>query len=120
MANDQIPSVDSGHGNQESPGHSYQVLESVVFHGLDMGRANYLAQSLTVREFSVGETLFDRGDRHESLYILESGLVKVGRFLPDGRIVLFDILSPPDLIGEQSVFDRRPRGCSAIAITDVR
>jgi CRP/FNR family cyclic AMP-dependent transcriptional regulator len=66
-----------------------------------------------------GETLFSRGEAHDSLCCVVAGALKVGSTDPrDGTHRLSLYLEPYQWIGEISMIDGLPRGQDAIADTD--
>jgi len=67
-----------------------------------------------------GTTLFNEGDPGDSLYIVLSGKVKLGRKSSDGRENLVAVMGPADQFGELSLFDPGPRTATAMVVTDAR
>ena len=65
-------------------------------------------------------TLFNEGEAGDSLYIVLSGKIKLGRRAADGRQNLVSIMGPSDMVGELSLFDPGPRTATATAVTDAR
>src|SRR6202012_4190821 len=56
----------------------------------------------------------------ESLFIVLSGKVKLGRRSSDGRENLVAVMGPSDQFGELSLFDPGPRTATATVVTDAR
>jgi CRP/FNR family cyclic AMP-dependent transcriptional regulator len=79
-----------------------------------------LSQRLRLVEFPRGHTLFAQGEPGDRLYIIISGKVKIGGYIPDGRGHLLTIMGPSDVVGVLSTFDPGPRTSTATAITEVR
>src|SRR5256885_11919777 len=52
-----------------------------------------------------GEVVFNEGEPGDSLYIVLSGKIKLGRRAADGRQNLVAVMGPSDTIGELSLFD---------------
>jgi CRP-like cAMP-binding protein len=67
--------------------------------------------TITLRD---GETLFRRGDRVSSVFLLERGCVKLKRTLEDGSLIVITSYREHELIGEASLFSSSYH-CDAIA-----
>lgn len=67
------------------------------------------------REFPEGSIIQQRGDKARGFWLLESGSVAVGQFLPDGEFRAAALLGPGDSWGELAIFANRPRVVDAIA-----
>lgn len=67
----------------------------------------------TETEASVGETIFEKGDSGDSLYIIASGQVRVH----DGDRTINDLVTG-NVFGEMAVLDPEPRSASVKAIED--
>jgi len=79
-----------------------------------------LGERLTERKFSAGQTIFEKGEAGQSMYVIVSGSIQV--FLPpedaaQPRVVLKDLKSG-EYFGELSLFDDKPRSASAEATID--
>jgi len=66
-----------------------------------------------------GEFLFHEGERHGSLFIVESGQMELLRAGSDNALQRVALLGPGDVLGEDIVFTRRPAAWSARAVSDV-
>ena len=91
-----------------------------LFQGVSPEDADALAGSFKVAEISRGTVLFTEGEMGDSLYIVLSGKVKLGRRSSDGRENLVAVMGPSDQFGELSLFDPGPRTATAVAVTDAR
>ena len=67
-----------------------------------------------------GAVVFNEGEPGDSLYIVLSGKIKLGRRAADGRQNLVAVMGPSDMFGELSLFDPGPRTATATAVTDAR
>ncbi|THH35257.1 Crp/Fnr family transcriptional regulator [Aliishimia ponticola] len=67
------------------------------------------------RKYKSRETIFARGDTGDSMAIIESGVVRICVFGPDGKEFVLALLGPGDVIGELSVIDKRERAADVIA-----
>jgi len=91
-----------------------------LFQGVAPEAADALAQSLEHREFSRGETVFVEGEQGDTLFIVLSGKIKIGRRAADGRENMLSVMGPSDMFGELSLFDPGPRTATATVLTDGR
>jgi CRP-like cAMP-binding protein len=91
-----------------------------LFQGVDPESVEALASEFEVLEAPRGTVLFHEGEPGESLFIVLSGKVKLGRRSSDGRENLVGIMGPSDQFGELSLFDPGPRTATATVVTDAR
>ncbi len=91
-----------------------------LFQGVDADAAETLAKELEYVEVRKGDIVFTEGEPGDSLYIVMSGKIKVGRRASDGRQNLIAVMGPSDMVGELSLFDPGPRTATATAVTDSR
>jgi CRP/FNR family transcriptional regulator, cyclic AMP receptor protein len=96
------------------------LARSGLFQGVDSGAADDLAKEMEMIEIRRGEVLFNEGEPGDSLYIVLSGRIKVGRRAADGRQNLIALMGPSDMVGELSLFDPGPRTATATAVVDSR
>ena len=61
------------------------LARSGIFQGVDSDAAESLAKELEYVEARKGEIIFNEGDPGDSLYIVLSGKIKLGRRAADGR-----------------------------------
>ncbi len=91
-----------------------------LFQGVDPESVEALASEFEVIDAPRGTTLFNEGEPGESLFIVLSGKVKLGRRSSDGRENLVAVMGPSDQFGELSLFDPGPRTATATVVTDAR
>src|ERR1700710_258570 len=91
-----------------------------LFQGVDPDSVEALASEFEIIDAPRGTTLFNEGEPGESLFIVLSGKVKLGRRSSDGRENLVAIMGPSDQFGELSLFDPGPRTPTAVAVTDAQ
>ena len=96
------------------------LARSGIFQGVDPEAAEALAKEMETIEFRKGDIVFNEGEAGDSLYIVLSGKIKLGRRAADGRQNLVSIMGPSDMLGELSLFDPGPRTATATAVTDTR
>ena len=91
-----------------------------LFQGVAPEAREALASALKHGDYSRGETVFSEGEQGDSLYIVLTGKVKVGRRAADGRENMLSVMGPADMFGELSLFDPGPRTATATVLTDAR
>ena len=91
-----------------------------IFQGIAPEAVEALADEFEIIEAPRGTILFSEGEPGDSLYIVLSGKVKLGRRSSDGRENLVAVMGPSDQFGELSLFDPGPRTSTAAVVTDVR
>jgi len=96
------------------------LARSGIFQGVESDAAEVLAKEMDYLEARKGEVIFSEGEPGDSLYIVLSGKVKVGRRAADGRQNLIALMGPSDMVGELALFDPGPRTATATAVTDAR
>ncbi len=80
---------------------------TALFAGIPPGELESLAPSLKTRTFARGAYLFHEGDPGGTLYVIQSGQVKISRMGRGGEEAIFAVLLPGDVFGELSVFDEQ-------------
>ncbi len=83
--------------------------------GSDLQFINEIASEI---DFAAGEVIFEEHDEGDSLYLIESGSVKV--VTGKDREITLTILRERDSFGEMSILDRSPRSASVIVETHAR
>jgi CRP/FNR family transcriptional regulator, cyclic AMP receptor protein len=95
---------------------SADVLQRVpLFAQLTPAELAGLSRSLRRRRFKRGEVIFFRGDPGDSLYVLETGKIKIVLTSPDGKEVVLSTLGPTDFFGDLALLDGEPRSADAVA-----
>ena len=96
------------------------LARSGIFQGVEPEAAESLAKEMETIDVRKGEIVFSEGEPGDSLYIVLSGKIKVGRRAADGRQNLIAVMGPSDMVGELSLFDPGPRTATATAVLDTR
>ncbi|MDR1442136.1 MAG: Crp/Fnr family transcriptional regulator [Bifidobacteriaceae bacterium] len=94
------------------------ISASGLFAGIDQDQAERLRAVMVARRLRRGSALFWEGDEGDRLYLIQSGMIKLGRRSPDGRENLLAVLGKGEFIGELTLFDPGPRTATATAVTD--
>ena len=98
--------------------HADLLAQISLFEGLSDEDRNALAQRLVTKPFPAKTSVFAKGERGSSMYIVLSGAVQI--FLPgdgDSRVTLKDVRTG-EYFGELSLFDDKPRSASVEAVVD--
>jgi len=90
-----------------------------LFKRLDPQELEKLAERIDQVDFKSGETIFNEHDRGDSLYVVETGSVRIWVVDEDVNEVTLAELKPGDFFGELAVLDRGERSSSATAVTDI-
>jgi CRP/FNR family transcriptional regulator, cyclic AMP receptor protein len=89
---------------------------SALFARVDDAALAACAASLRVRRYRRGETIFHQGDPGDSLYIVESGSVKIVLPSPEGEEgAIIATLGRGDFFGELALLDGAPHSATAVA-----
>jgi CRP/FNR family cyclic AMP-dependent transcriptional regulator len=95
----------------------HDVLWKVpIFANLEKPDIDRLEASLIEREYSAGQIIFNKGDKGDSLYIVQKGRVKVSIPSPKGEEAVLVTLSAGEMLGELSFIDGKPRSATVQAI----
>jgi CRP-like cAMP-binding protein len=78
-----------------------------------------LAGQLTERRLETGELLFSRGDSGNSVYIIQTGWVKISLRDSNGDELTLNECGPGEVVGELSLIDEEPRSASVSALSSV-
>lgn len=90
-----------------------------LFQGVPAGLIAELAGRLERCTFQAGEALFREGDPGDSLYLLQSGRVKVVSRKVHGEELVLNELEPGEFFGEMALLDEVPRSAGVVALTRV-
>jgi CRP/FNR family transcriptional regulator, cyclic AMP receptor protein len=91
-----------------------------LFSSLNQAAALELQTLLHSREIKAGTILFHAGDKGDSMYLLESGRVRIAVLDEDKRDVVLAELAQGDFFGEMAIIDGKQRSATATVIEDAR
>ena len=91
-----------------------------LFQGVAPEAAGALASSLSYSDYTRGEQVFTEGEQGDTLFIVLTGKIKIGRRAADGRENMLSVMGPSDMFGELSLFDPGPRTATATVVTEAR
>jgi CRP-like cAMP-binding protein len=72
-----------------------------------------MSETSHLKTYKAGETIFQKGDPGDLMYIIKSGSVEI---LVGDKIV--ELLGPDEFFGEMALIDQQPRSANAVAKTD--
>lgn len=96
------------------------LSQNIYFDHLDRQDLEALADSVSLRIYERGETLFWEGEQSAGLYLLDTGCVKLYRVSPQGRQYILRLLMEGDTFNEVSVFDGSSNPVNAEALETSR
>lgn len=82
------------------------MLQVPIFNHLEADSLALIHQKIHAVEFKKGEYLFRAEESTNTLYIIQSGAVRLFHLLESGKEQLIRILKPGDFIGEWSLFSQ--------------
>jgi len=77
-----------------------------------------LAASAALVRHRSHATIFQKGDRGDSMMAVVTGRVKICTYSPDGKELVLNIIDRGSLFGEIALLDGQPRSADAVAIED--
>ncbi|MBS4099174.1 MAG: Crp/Fnr family transcriptional regulator [Sulfuricella sp.] len=90
-----------------------------LFAGLENEEIDKLAAVATVRTFAKHAVVIREGEHADSIYLINSGKVKVLIGDSEGHEVILSILGPGDYFGEMSLIDSQPRSATVVSMEPV-
>lgn len=93
------------------------MLRSVSFFaGLSEQELNSLAKCLARRTFAKGVIIFHKDSPGRTLYIIESGKVRIFVLSESGREISVNVYGSGDVFGELALLDGQPRSAGAVVV----
>jgi CRP-like cAMP-binding protein len=77
-----------------------------------------LAQKVHKRTLNKDELLFNKGDKGDSLFVINAGRVKVFTSDEQGNEILLNQVGNGEIIGEMALLDYEPRSASIVALEE--
>jgi CRP/FNR family cyclic AMP-dependent transcriptional regulator len=94
-----------------------QVRLLPLFRDLNNEAFGALSRSCTYKALSRGDTLCNKGDPSNGLFVLMRGQLQVYEVSRDGQEVGLNLLKGPTVFGELGVIDDSPRSADIMALT---
>lgn len=96
-----------------------QLLERVPFlAALSDADRRWLADRIRRRSIARGDIIFQKDDAGQSLFIVESGSVRIYMPGAQGTDLTLAVMNAGDFFGDMSLLDGRPRSASASALAN--
>lgn len=93
-----------------------ELLSKVsIFQGLDSNALDQLSSRLSSVDYAKDALIVGQDDQGDSLFIIESGRVKVVLYGDSGREMILTLFRDGDFFGEMSLLDGEPRSANVIA-----
>ena len=92
------------------------LVQLPLFSELDASDLHALERTARRERFEPGEVIFSQGDRGASLYLIESGVVKIGVTHGKGQHATLVLLHSGEFFGELSLLDGEPRSATVTAL----
>jgi CRP-like cAMP-binding protein len=99
---------------------SSAVAASALCRGLAADAVTEVSRSSGVVELAAGEWLFLQGETVESLFVIESGVLRLVQHTPAGEEVVVRTLGRGEIVAGVALLEKRTYPVSAIAQTDCR
>jgi CRP/FNR family transcriptional regulator len=89
-----------------------------LFKNLSDDDLKELGSYLVRATFKKKEDIFSEGDQPEWFYIVSKGKVKITKLSHDGKEIILELISPPDIFGGVAVLRNFPYPANAVAMED--
>ncbi len=86
-----------------------------IFEDLSDNELRVIEQSVYIRRYVKGESIFKEGDPSLGVYIVKDGAVHIIRQVPNGPPLHLATLTAGDFFGELGLVDDAPRSATAVA-----
>lgn len=96
--------LEQSQGCHHHRGHAECVRLVPIFNHLEDRQMDMIAESAQTLHLQKGELLFRAGEEDDTLYIINSGKVRIYRLSDSGKEQLVRILNPGDFTGEVAIF----------------
>ncbi len=93
------------------------LKKNTLFRDVNKSGLKDIAAQISLVDAKKGNIIYFQGDKPESVYLVEKGLVKLSRITPDGRELTFSIFKTHDMFGEVAILNGTPHDTAAVAVT---
>jgi diguanylate cyclase (GGDEF)-like protein len=94
------------------------LRRSEVFATLSLGELKAIGERSRLHAYRAGETIFDRGDPGDALFVVVEGTVRIVNKGEEGEASVIAELVAGDTFGELDLLDQTPRDATAVAASD--
>ncbi len=99
--------------------HNRAILRRIpLFREFDDTACDAVIAVLKVRQFGAGETVFQQGDRGDTMVIVSAGHLRVDLEDSSGMRATVGSISAGEVVGEMAVLDPAPRACTVTAVSE--
>jgi len=91
------------------------VKNAVLFADLSEEEQKKVSEKMRLVRYREGQTIFEKGDTSDVLYLVKSGWVKI----TTAESTVLASMGPGSLLGEADLFMGRPRSTGALAATNI-
>lgn len=97
----------------------FSLLETVpIFDDLDDDALGRIGEIMQKRHYPKNKMVLMEEDEGDTLFIIDSGSVKITRISEDGREVILSILGEGEFFGEMAIFDGESRSANVVTLED--
>lgn len=96
------------------------ISVSAIFNNLTLLQREDVLRQMRSYRYDAGRSIFEVGQPATSLFLIQSGLVKVSYLSPDGDNKILNVIDEGDIFGELFLGDYPYRIGSAVAMTESR
>ena len=98
---------------------NYSILETVpIFSELEQDELEKIADIMQKRTYPKNKIILMEEDEGDTLFIIDTGSVKITRISEDGREVILSMLGEGEFFGEMSIFDGEARSANVITLEE--
>lgn len=90
-----------------------------IFSHLDMNRIKDFEAITRSLQFKKGDFIFREGDRSETLFVINEGIIKISKVSNTGKEHIVRFLFPGDFFGQFALFQEETHYANAEALEDV-
>ncbi len=87
-----------------------------AFAGFEAADREHLANGSRFQRAAEGDAVVEQGAAGTTLFVIETGRVKIETHTPPADPVILDVLGPGEVFGELALLTRRPRSADVVAI----
>jgi CRP/FNR family transcriptional regulator, cyclic AMP receptor protein len=91
---------------------------SRLFHGVSSEVRDFVLRSAPAAHVRKNQTLFERGDKGGTMYVVQSGRIEISFITELGRKIVLNQIPLGHCFGEIGMVDTRERTASAVALED--
>jgi CRP-like cAMP-binding protein len=90
--------------NHLSGSHKSCITRVPIFNHLEKDQMDEIMKAIRTVSYKKGEIIYSAGDRSDSLYIVNTGKIRIYRLSDSGKEQIVRILTPGDFTGELALF----------------